>query len=127
MYILHHEDEVLGAGAQGRVGGGGRGAHEQVKFVSAARAQMLAEVDLDRQVCRRICVYLCGVQYVYTGDTCRVRVYTRDKLNHTYTYSLTRTHRSGGPCREEEEEGEKEEDLFVFNDTIEGPRSSREC
>jgi hypothetical protein len=27
----------------------------------------------------------------------------------------------------EEEEEEEEEDLFVFNDTIEGPRKSRFC
>ena len=29
----------------------------------------------------------------------------------------------GGPSPPEEEEEEEEEDLFVFNDTIEGPRA----
>ena len=51
VYVLHHEGEVLGSGAEGGGGGGGRGAQvkfDQVKFVSAARAQMLAEVDLDQ-------------------------------------------------------------------------------
>jgi hypothetical protein len=32
-------------------------------------------------------------------------------------------HTPGGPGRLKEEEEEEEEDLFVFNDTIEGPRA----
>jgi hypothetical protein len=47
------------------------------------------------------------------------------------SFIMRKTHFSVFPCRpgwapdplEEEEEEEEEEDLFVFNDTIEGPRA----